>query len=55
MNLLHHDKHPSLSFVHFSHFNNIWVAKQTHDLDLIPQKLFFALVQFRFINLFKSI
>lgn len=44
VNLLHHDEHPAFSFVHFSHFNYVWVAKKTDNLDFIAQKFLFALV-----------
>jgi len=55
VNLLHHDEHPAFSLVHFSHFNYVWVAKKTDNLDFIAQKFLFALVQLRFVYFFQRV
>ena len=55
VNLLHHNEHPTFRFVNFSHFNDIWMAQQTNNLDLISQKLFLALVEFSFVDLFQGV
>lgn len=44
VNLLHHNEHPAFGLVDFSHFNHVWMAKKTDNLDFVTQKLLFALV-----------